>query len=67
MNSIRQKRKKIGLSQAEFARKLNIAQTTVAMWEVGARKPNIVMLKKIAEFFGCTTDELLEEFPISKQ
>lgn len=66
MNIIQRKRKKIGLSQAELARKLNVAQTTVAMWEVGARKPNIVMLKKIAEFFGCTTDELLEEFPVPK-
>lgn len=66
MNIIQRKRKKIGLSQAELARKLNVAQTTVAMWEVGARKPNIVMLKKIAKFFGCTTDELLEELPVPK-
>lgn len=64
MNSLQVKRRENGLSQAELAKKLNVAQTTVAMWETGARKPNIIMLKRIAKMFSCTTDELLKEFPV---
>ena len=53
-------RQKNGIKQAELAEKLGVANSTVSMWETGDRKPDIIVLKKLAEIFGCTTDELLE-------
>lgn len=60
MVSIKQYRKKKGLTQAQLANELGVAISTVGMWELGERNPNVFMLKKLASFFGCTTDELLE-------
>lgn len=60
MNSIRRKRQEVKLTQAELGEKVGVNQNTVTQWESGARKPNIIMLKRIAAVLHCTTDELLE-------
>ena len=52
-------RKRLGWTQAKLADALGVAQSTVAMWEKGERKPDIVMLKAIANILSCTTDDLL--------
>lgn len=59
MIAIRKFRKLKGWTQEEFAIICGVAKSTVGMWEIGERKPDIIMLKKIANIFGCTTDELL--------
>lgn len=41
-----------GLTQIEFAQKLNVSYGTIAMWETGKRTPGIETIKKIADFFG---------------
>lgn len=64
MIKIREKRLERHLTQAELAAKLEIAPSTVGMWENSERKPDIVMLKRIAVIFGCTTDELLSDIVI---
>lgn len=48
-----------GMSQAQFAEKLGIAQSTVGMWESGRREPNFEMLLQISSFFGIHVDEIL--------
>lgn len=60
MIAIREYREKAGMMQAELAERCGVAKSTVSMWEIGARKPDIVMLKKLAGIFGCTADDLLE-------
>ena len=45
-------RKSRGLSQLELAAKLGVSRSTVAMWEKGAREPNIDTLKAIADVFS---------------
>ena len=60
MLALKEYRQKNGIKQAELAEKLGVANSTVSMWETGDRKPDIIVLKKLAEIFGCTTDELLE-------
>ena len=40
---------------------LGINQSTVHLWEVGKTKPRGALLIKVAELYGCTTDELLKE------
>ena len=46
---------------AFLAEKLGVAQSSVGNWENGIRKPDVFMLKRIAEVLGCTTDDLLSE------
>lgn len=60
MNTLRKMRQKNNLTQAELAAKLGVNANTVTQWETGARKPNIIMLKRVAKVLNCTTDELLE-------
>jgi len=59
METLRKKRKALRLSQVEVASKLGIANSTYAQYESGARSPNITMLKKLADLFDCTIDELV--------
>ena len=49
LKRIRQKRK---LSQQSLAEKLNIAQSTVGMWEAGRRTPKLDELERIARVLG---------------
>lgn len=59
--NLSQKRISRDMTQAELASKLGVAQNTVAQWETGKRSPRIYMLKKIAQLFDCTIDDLLNE------
>ena len=54
-----QLRKKNNLSQADLANELGFSSSTVAMWEIGKREPNITTIKKIAEYFDVSIDYLL--------
>lgn len=47
------------LTQGQLADMLGVAKTTISMWESGDRKPDIFMLKKIADLFSISTDDLL--------
>ena len=60
MNTLRKMRQENRLTQAELAAKIGVNANTVTQWETGARKPNIIMLKRVAKVLNCTTDELLE-------
>lgn len=57
---IAEQRKKLGLSQEELAEKLNISQKSISKYELGNRKPQYKVLVRMAEYFGVTTDYLLE-------
>lgn len=48
------------MTQMELSKKLNIAPSTVGMWEQGYRNPNYEDLKRISKLFGVTTDYLLD-------
>ena len=52
-------RKSRGLSQLELAEKLGVSRSTVAMWEKGAREPNIDMLEAIADVFNVPLNSLI--------
>ena len=59
MNRLKELRNKHGLTQVEFAKRINSAQSTVANWESGARDIDTDTLHKLADFFGVTTDYIL--------
>lgn len=59
--NIRECRKRIGLSQNELSKILNVDQTAVSMWETGKSMPQASKLPQIAKILGCTVDELFEK------
>lgn len=48
------------LSQVQLAEKLSVTKQSVSNWENNNILPSVDMLKKIAKFFHCSTDYLLE-------
>ena len=48
-----------GLSLKELAKELKVSDVTIGRWEKQQRIPNIIELKKIAEFFNVSADYLL--------
>ena len=52
------------MTQAQLAKLLGVTPNCVVQWESGARKPNIVMLKKISLALHCTADDLLKPIKI---
>lgn len=56
---ILQLRRKLGLSQDEFARMLFVTRQAVSRWENGDTVPNTDMLKLMAETFSVSVDQLL--------
>ncbi len=50
----------MNLSQMDLAHKLNVSKQSVSNWENNNILPSIEILKKLANFFSCSTDYLLE-------
>lgn len=68
MNRIKEFRQQVGMKQQELADVLSVKQTTVSGWEVGRREPDFESLKRMADIFNCSIDELLgqKEKPVVK-
>lgn len=58
--ALAQLRQALDLSQAQFARKLDVSPFTVSTWETGNRTPGVDRLKQIADFFCCSVDKLFQ-------
>ena len=56
MKRLRKRRK---ISQADLAEAMDVSQATIASWEIGARRPDIDAIVKMAAYFNTTTDDLL--------
>ena len=48
-----------GISQIDLAKNFGLSQPTIASWESGRTEPSTDMLKRLARYFGVTTDYLL--------
>lgn len=59
-------RYKAGKKAADIANHLGVSLTTVSQWETGAYLPSADKLPKIAAFYGCSIDELLDGNPKKK-
>ena len=49
----------MGITQEEFASRINVAKSTVSAYENGTRLPSYDVLVKISELFHVTIDNLL--------
>lgn len=54
-------RKRQGLTQAALAEKLNYSDKAVSKWERGESIPDVLTLMQLAELFGVTVDDLLQD------
>lgn len=50
-----------GKSVEDVKRALNVSGVTVWLWETGKNKPQADKLLQIAELYGCTVEDLLQD------
>lgn len=60
MTGIKRCRKSAGLTQAELAARIGVAQSSVAMWETGRTQPRASMLVELGKILQTSVDRLLE-------
>jgi len=53
-------RQEAGLTQKQAAEQLGLSNKTISRWETDRGLPDVDLLKKVAELYGVTVDELLE-------
>ena len=58
-NRIKSLRETSNINQQDFAKKLNIANTTLSQYESGKRIPSDSVKKQIAEYFNVSLDYLM--------
>jgi len=61
------KREAMGLTQAELAKRLCVGTSMIAQIEIGMKMPSVMLLALAADFFNCTTDELIGRDPPGKE
>ena len=59
MVKVAELRKARGVSQYALAKALGITSQAVVAWEQGRSTPTTAMVIKLADFFECSTDEVL--------
>ena len=57
--NVRQRRRTLGLTQAEVAAKLDISQPSYAAIEAGRRNPGLDVVERVAVVLGCDAADLL--------
>jgi len=57
--SIKKVREEKGFSQEDLARKLDVAQSTIGMWESGKRTPKLDELNRLARILNITVNRLI--------
>lgn len=60
-------RKKMNLSQLELSEKLNYSNKNISKWEKGETTPSIFTLKRLAEIFEISLDELVGSLASEKE
>lgn len=60
---IKEHRRRLDLSQQALGEKLGISSVAVSKWERGQSQPDIPTLKRLADIFGVSLDELCGHEP----
>ena len=58
MSTIRQCRKKQGLTQKAFAELFHVDQTSVSKWELGKSYPDVAVALRLSSYFGISLDRI---------
>ncbi len=59
-NKLKKLRENQGLLQKELADKIGISLSSISMYERGERQPDNDILKRLSQYFGVSTDYLLD-------
>ncbi len=59
MEKLKELRKQNNITMKELGKKLNLAESTISLYEMGKREPDFQTLIKIADLFNVTIDYLL--------
>ena len=59
-------RKAMNLTQLELAEKLNYSDKAVSKWERAESVPDILILKKIADIYHVSIDDLIKDKDVTK-
>lgn len=58
INSVREHRLRLGITQEELARSAGVSRQSIISIERGRYTPSLPLALKFAEIFGCATDDL---------
>lgn len=61
--TIRSYRTDAHLTQDELARRIGVSRPTISSWEIDRTEPAIQDVERMARVFGCTTDDILGDYP----
>lgn len=64
---LRTLREKNGMTQQTLANQLYVTRQAVSRWECGARYPDLLMTKKIADIFAVSMDELVSGEEVKRE
>ena len=59
MDNLRRLRESKNITQTRLSVEIEVSQEIFAHYEIGGSKPNVENLIKIADYFNCSTDYLL--------
>lgn len=59
MEHLKELREKKHITQTKLSTEIEVSQELISHYEIGQSKPNIENLIKLAEYFNCSTDYLL--------
>lgn len=59
MDTIKEKRLKLNIEQADLAKIIGVTQSTISRYERGERLPNLNIAKRLAAVLNCTVDDLI--------
>lgn len=62
--SFKIERIRTGKKAEEVADYMRVSTTTISMWENGGYLPKSDKLQKLADYYGCSVDALLDSNPI---
>nr|DAZ78888.1 MAG TPA: Repressor protein CI [Caudoviricetes sp.] len=58
MNKLKKLRTDRDLKQIELAKEIGVTKQTMSCYELGVIKPSLDKAKKIADFFGCSIEDI---------
>lgn len=67
MTTVKKLRQAMNITQKDIAKLMNIAQSTVCMWERGKAKPPIDKIVRLAEILNVPVEELAYIFTHSEE
>lgn len=63
---IQQRRKAAGWTQEQLAQKCAVSRQAVSKWEAGQSVPSLDKLRQLANCFGISVDELVQDAPVAE-